>query len=363
MSINGQRIREYLQRLDPRMFGLREMKAIAVRKIGLGQANLSYLAVIDGGKFIIRINMEPTSAGKSKKEYDSLKIVERLGIAPRVFHFEPSKKVLGEEFIILEYLEGRSLDQYKGINDSIVRELGRVVARLHNADMKDVKGFLDATGSSKTDLLDKIGRKIHYIKAKRSIYFKKRGSFEHIIAASCRRLQGLNFDEKRCLVLGHGDIAPQNVILSQGKLKLIDWEDLGLIDPALETAIIFDQFDFSDKQKEQFLNAYLEVRKDSELTKRISIFWPFQLFGAFCWAIMHVYEIGEREMHEDFLIEQRLSTHIDYAEKMFNKCREQGIIDRNIEWNAYEIFPEEYLRNSQTSARKCKSKNRKQRRA
>jgi aminoglycoside phosphotransferase (APT) family kinase protein len=343
MRISGQRIKEYVQRLDPRILGLREMKVNAVRKIGLGEANLSYLAVIDGKKFAIRINMEPASAAKSKREYDSLKIVEPLGIAPRVFYFEPSKKVLGRSFIILEYLEGRSLDQHREINDSTVRELGRVVAKLHNADVKDIKGFLDTTGSSKSDLLHGIQRMIYYVKAKRSIYFEKRGNLERIIAASLRGLRGIKFDEKCCLVLGHEDIAPQNVILSQGNLKLIDWEDLGLIDPALEAAIIFDQFDFSDEQEQQFLNAYLQLRHDSELTRRISVFWPFQLFRSFCWAIMHVYEIGEGEMHEEFLAEQRLSTHIDYAEKMFNKCQEQGIIDRNIKWNASEIFPKKYF--------------------
>jgi aminoglycoside phosphotransferase (APT) family kinase protein len=346
MSISGQRIGEYLRRLDPRILGLREMKAITVRKIGLGEANISYLAVIDGKKFVIRINMEPASAVKFKREYESLRIVEPLRIAPRAFHFEPSKKVLGRSFIILEYLEGRSLDQCKEINDSTVRELGRVVAKLHNADVKDIKGFLNTTESSKSDLLHGIQRTIYYVKARRSIYFEKKGNLERIIAASLRRLRGIKFDETCRLVLGHGDIAPQNVILSGGNLKLIDWEDLGLIDPALETAIIFDQFDFSDEQKQQFLYAYLQLRHDSELTRRISVFWPFQLFRSFCWAIMHVYEIGEREMHEEFLAEQRLSIHIDYAEKMFKKCQEQGIIDRNTKWNAHEIFPKKYLASS-----------------
>jgi thiamine kinase-like enzyme len=344
MTISDQRIREYLQKLDPRILGLRETKAIAIRKIGLGQSHLNYLAVIDGKKFTIRINMEPTSAGRSKKEYDSLKIVEHLGIAPRVFHFETLKKYLGETFIILEYLEGRGLDKCKEINDNIVRELAKVVAELHNTSIKNVKEFLEARGSSKTDILNEINKRIRYIRAKRNIYFKKTGNFESILATSCRKLGGLRFDKKACFVLGHGDIAPQNVIFSQGKLKLIDWEDLGLIDPALEIVIIFDSFDFSDKQKEQFLSAYLEVRKDHELTKRIPIFWPLQLFGTFCWAIMHVYEIGEGEMHEDFIKEQDLKEHIDYAQKMFNKCQKQGIIDGDIEWNASEIFPEKYSR-------------------
>jgi hypothetical protein len=58
---------------------------------------------------------------------------------------------------------------------------------------------------------------------------------------------------------------------------------------------------------------------------------------------MHVYEIGEREMHEAFLKEQNLREHINYAQKMFNKCKKKKIIDKNVSWNASNVFPENYL--------------------
>lgn len=175
--------------------------------------------------------------------------------------------------------------------------------------------YFERHGSSKTDLLKGIKQGIEYIKVKRKRYFTETKEFEKVLEKSYMYLQRLNFDFKPFYVLGHGDICPSNVISSHGKLKLIDWEDLGIIDPALEVAIIFDSFDFHDKEKRVFIDGYLEVRNDSYLKDKISIFIPFELFDEFCWAIMHIYEIGEGEMHEDFLKEQDLKEHIDYAEK------------------------------------------------
>ena len=282
MSQHEQRIREYLQRLDPKEFGLNEVKSITIRKLGLGESNLNYLVVVSGKKFIVRINMDPSSPLKSEREYDSLMVVEPLGIAPRAFHFEPSKDYLDEAFIILEYLEGTSLDKCGEIDECIVTSLARVVAYLHNTNVGNLREELRRSRSSKTDILREIRKRISYIEAKRRKYFDEKGNFESILAVSYGKLEELKFEEEPCYVLGHGDIAPQNVVLSEGELKLVDWEDLGLIDPALEITVIFDSFDFSDRQKELFLKEYEALRNDAGLRKRISIYWLFQLFDVFC---------------------------------------------------------------------------------
>ena len=345
MDRNEQMIKEYLQKLDPKTFGLNKMESIRVKKIGLGESNLNYLAMVNEKKFNVRINMDSRSPSKSKREYDSLRVVEHLGIAPKVFHLETSREYLGETFIILEYLEGKSLEELRKIDENTLKELGRIVAQLHSTRIEDIERRLEKIGSSKTDILNEIRGRIGYIKTKRKGYFKEKGEFENILTDSYRKLQQLRFDKKPYYVLGHGDIAPQNVIISvEEGLKMIDWEDLGLIDPAYEIAIIFNSFDFSDRQKELFLEEYSKDKKYPELRKRIPLFLLLHLFCDFCWAIMHVYEIGEGEMHESFLKEQDLKEHIDYAKKMFQKCKKEGIINKNVRWDISKIFPERYLR-------------------
>jgi thiamine kinase-like enzyme len=336
------RIRQYIMKINPEKLDLTHpIKKVTIQKLGLGESNLNYLVEISGKKFVFRINMDPGSPNKSQREYTSLKNIENLGIAPKVFHIESSKKYLGESFIILGYTEGKSFGEIKDITDNIIRELGRIIAKLHNTDYKNIENHFQRYGYSIKGILDGIEGRIDYIKKKRRLYFNE-DEFEKILENSQRNLKRLKINLKSNLVLGHGDLDPQNVIYSCGKLKLIDWEDLGLIDPALEIAGVFDAFDFSNRQRDLFLEGYLEVRKDRELRVKIKNFWPFQLFRVFCWAIMHVYEIGEGEMHEYFIREKDLKDHISYAKKMFLKCKKEGIINRDAKWNPSEIFPEKF---------------------
>lgn len=336
------KIVEYLRKIVPEVLGLSEESVVEVKKLGLGQSNLNYLVKVDGKQFIFRINMDPDSPNKSRREFDSLRIVEELGIAPKAFHYESSKDYFGETFIILEYLEGKSLEN-ETISDKITEELARTVARLHNTSVGHLRKRLRKNKSSKKAMLYRIKRRINYINVKRERYFPAEDGFSVLLA---KTLQGFNekkISVKPRYVLGHGDVAPQNAIMHDGKLVLIDWEDLGLTDVAAEIAIIFDSFDFSEKQKEKFLKEYLKWRKDPTLRRRIRAFWPFQLFGVFCWAVMHVFEVGEEELHATFIQEQDLQEHIDYAKKMFEKCRNEGIFSKETRWKSSEVFPRKYL--------------------
>jgi len=333
---------EYLRKIDPEVLGLNETPEIEAKKLGLGQSNLNYLVKVDGKQFIFRINMDPNSPNKSRTEFDSLKIVEGLGIAPRAFLYESSKGYFGETFIVLEYLKGESLEN-KTISDKITEELARTVARLHNTSADHIRKELRKNKSSKRAMLQRIKQRIDYISVKRKRYFHTEDWFSILLAKTLHGFNERKITIKPDYVLGHGDIAPQNVIMHNGKLILIDWEDLGLIDAAVEIAIIFDSFDFSEKQKEKFLRGYLNSRKGPTIRRRIRAFWPIQLFGVFCWAVMHVFEIGEEELHERFIQEQDLQSHIDYAKKMFEKCRNEGIFSKKIRWKSSDVFPKKYL--------------------
>ena len=339
------KIVKYVRKIDPEVLGLNEEPTIEAKKLGLGESNLNYLVKVDGKQFIFRINMDPNSPNKSRTEFDSLKIVEELGIAPKAFHYESSKDYFGETFIVLEYLEGKSLEN-KTISDKTTEELARTVARLHNTSIGHIRKRLRKNKSSRRAMLYRIKQRIDYINVKRKRYFPAEDWFSVLSAKTLHGLNERKTSIKPNYVLGHGDIAPQNVIMHDGKLVLIDWEDLGLIDSGVEIAIIFDSFDFSGNQKDKFLREYLNSRKDPTIRGRIRVFWPIQLFGVFCWAVMHVFEIGEGELHERFVQEQDLQRHVDYAKKMFEKCRDEGIFSKETRWKSSDVFPGKYLAQS-----------------
>jgi len=336
------KIVEYVRKLDPEVLGLSEKPAVEAERLGLGESHLNYLVKVDGKRFVFRIDADPSAPDKSRREFGSLRMVEGLGIAPKAFHYESSRKRFGGSFIILEYLEGETLEN-KRIGAETIRELARTVACLHNTPVGDVRKRLRRNGSSKRAILGWTRRRIDYIDVRRKRYFPAGDRFSVLLAKTLNDFKTRRIGFEPMYVLGHGDIAPQNVIMHSDKLALIDWEDVGLIDAAVEIAVIFDSFDFTEGQKVRFLKEYLNLRKDVTIRRRIEAFWPIQLFGVFCWAVMHVFEIGERELHEKFIQEQNLQRHIDYAGKMFQKCRKQGIFTEETRWKSREVFPDKYF--------------------
>lgn len=194
MTEISEKIKEYLLHLDPKTLNLaHKAESVFVEKLGLGESNLNYLTVIDSNKFVIRINMDPSSPNKSRREYESLKAVSHLGISPRVFHYEPSKEYVGETFIILEYLEGNPLDQRKRTDYTTIRMLGNVVARLHNSEVKGLKEQLKKHDSSKTGLLNEIQRRMDYINSKRDFYLKRMKNSQNFLKNRTIHLNNLNF--------------------------------------------------------------------------------------------------------------------------------------------------------------------------
>ncbi|MFX1255128.1 MAG: aminoglycoside phosphotransferase family protein [Promethearchaeota archaeon] len=333
------KIKKYVEELDPSTLSLDNKIIVSkIEPIGLGESNLNFLIYIKAKKFNLRINMDSSMPDKSKNEYLALRLVEHLGFAPRAYHFESRKHILGGNFIILEYIEGISLDKME-INLEILLKLARIVAQLHSTPLTNILRQLRTHNASYEELLKELEDRITYIIRKRN-KFSKDSMFDALLKDSFNQVRQMTLGLKpHRLVIGHGDIAPQNVILHKEHLKFIDWEDLGIIDPALELSIIFDSFDFLKEQQDLFLKEYLKFRNDRILKDRIKIVQPFQLFSTFCWAVKHVFEIKDGEMHETFIKEQNLKEHIDYAKKIFEKCKNEGIVKKNTHWDEVEIFP------------------------
>ena len=127
------KIKKYLLGLDPKLLGLNsKLKNVELKSLGLGESNLNYLAVLDGKRFVVRINMDPKISNKSRKEFIALKNIEYLKIAPRALLLDDSRKVINESFIVLEYLPGSPLYKHlKKLNRKTTEKLATIVAKLH----------------------------------------------------------------------------------------------------------------------------------------------------------------------------------------------------------------------------------------
>lgn len=323
-------IKHYFENLKPEQIGLKGRIIVdSISELGLGESNLNYLVAANNKKFVVRINMDTNSPDKSKREFKALKIVESLHIYPKAFVLDESKKYISETFVIIEYVEGNSLDKAKKKLDiKVIRKLAQLVANLHSLK---IKKKLPKERPTYNSWILTIKERINYIKKQRSKYFDN-DDFDRLLDKTFSevRLIAKNAKYKNIFLIGHGDICQQNIIVHNGELKLIDWESLGLRDPASDIGMIFEGFgiDFSKEQEEEFLKEYLKVRYDKTLRGRLKTFRPIIQFEQFVWATMHVFEIGEKEMHEHFLERKNIQEQISYAKQCFNKCIKLGVVDK-----------------------------------
>lgn len=338
----------YLISIDPALLNLKaKIKGARLRRLGMGESNLNYLAILNGKKFIVRINMDKNAPNKSRDEFNALKAIENLEIAPRAFLLDDSGSAVDVPFIVLEYLPGVQLDKHQKILDSkTVRSLAGTVARLHSLPATTLK--LKMETPTYRSLLNRIAKNIRYIKNKRARYFDPKDEFSRLIDGSFKKvekaLESPKPQNERCIV--HGDVCEQNILVNKAGPILIDWESVGFGDPAVEIARMFEAFGrikFSEGQERMFLDAYLKLRPDRTLMDRIRIFTPLIRYEQFTWAVMHVFEIKEMDMHELFVKNKDIREDLEFVEETFNGCKDIGIFDKSLEWSAGMVFPKKYL--------------------
>lgn len=291
-----------------------KIKVQLIRKLGKGASNVNYLVKTNEGKYVFRINANPRRPEKSEKEFNSLKKIKKLGICPKpVF--------LGKDFIILNYIEGKDIIGKK-LNSRFLKELARLVAKIHSQKTEDLPD--ETTQLNNSELAEWLKYLNKNLKNKKLL---------KIIQESKKQLQekhkNLNkFPKIR--VIAHGDICEQNILETQKGLALIDFEDLGLKDPADEIAKIFVDFKepFTNKQKSIFLKEYLKFRKDNTIIQRIELYEPIIIFMVFVWSIDYVLRIKNREMHKSYLNKKELRKGLEYSDIMFKRAIKFGVIDK-----------------------------------
>lgn len=293
------------------------LKVQSIRVLGKGASNVNYLIQANNKKFVFRLNANPRKPEKSKKEFNSLKIIEKLKISPKPLF-------LGKNFIILDYITGTSLTGKKIVTPMFLKTLARLVARLHSLPPK----YTLPKEESKV-INPEIDDWIVYIKKR----LKNKILLQLILETRIKlqkNLQALEKYGKIPVVIAHSDICRQNILKTPKGLALIDFEDLSLKDPADEIAKIFVDFrePFNESQKHIFLNEYLKIKKDKTLKERISIYEKQILFIVFVWAIDYVLRIKNQEMHKAFLTSNELKKGLEYVDVMFKRTIKFGIIDK-----------------------------------
>lgn len=329
-----QKIKSYFEKLNPNKLGLKsKIKVKSISKLGQGTSHLNYLVKINTSKFIFRFNSDLKNNNLSKQEFKHLKLIEKYKIGPKAYLFDDSRKFFDSDFIIIGYLEGKTVKLVKPyLDNKMVESLARLSAKMHSINISKLNLNKDETNFN--SYFKYITIYLRYIKKhlpNRELLLILDQTYKNL-----RRVKIINYNSK--LVLTQGDFNENNVVVNKGKYKLIDFEDLKLTDPAAEIAHIFTFFGkpFNTIQRKIFLEEYSKFRKDESLEDRIKMYLPLKRFKVLLWSIFHVLKIKNQELHKKFLEKNDLNEDIKFVGISFKRCLEHRVID--MEYNKFDIL-------------------------
>lgn len=285
-----------------------------IKKLGSGESNTNFLV---DNKYIVRVNADLKEKNKINKEYKILKYLEKYQIVPNVFIKDTSKKIIPQDYLIIEYFPGNDLRKTR-LTKRMIQDLAKLTATLHSIPItRSIPSFRKTYTAVKNNV-------IKLIRLARKYGGKDESKFLEKCLPKLKTNGPLNKE-----TISHGDICEQNLIYNNDKnLKFIDLESCGISDPAYDVADIFTGFGkiLSKEHRNLFLKEYLKYRKDKTLKNRVKVFIPLKMFETFCWSIMHVYEIKAGIVSKDIQEKEPIKHHINYALQCLEKCKKLGIV-------------------------------------
>ena len=223
----------------------------------------THLYLIKNGdkKFLARINYyEPKNEwGVKKQEFDILKLVEQLAIAPKVYFFS-NENSIKQDLTIVEYIEGEILNN---ISEKNILDIATDLHKLHtsfrfdkygdtlppqdglpyhcniynefvNGEDKKIEKYLALDG------IEKVVETYNRINKRLGEWFNNLDIFENIT--------------EFCLC--HADLKKENILVTNSGIKLIDWECAGVDIRETDIGRLFSGCSFSEEQQNVFLKAY-----------------------------------------------------------------------------------------------------------
>ncbi len=135
-TIEFAEILNYINTLDPAILGVNAADKATVHALPRGVWNYNYLLQIGNRKFVFKVyqswpageSMFTTNSGR--REFEALKLVESLGIAPRPILFDDTGPLAGRDVMLYAYVEGDTLTY----SERTMREAAEVYAKLHSLD-------------------------------------------------------------------------------------------------------------------------------------------------------------------------------------------------------------------------------------
>lgn len=241
-----------------------------------GGGNHLYLIRLDGKKYLARVNFYFLKNEWQVKnhEFECLKMIEALHIAPHAYYLDVSGKLLDQHFIIVDFIEGTLLDL---ATDAQVIQLAKTLKALHTSFRFQKSGDTFPPNDElpyACDIFDSFANG----EDKQIEKYQNLAGLEKVIKPYQRILNQLGqwfhaltcFDDCRSFCLCHADLKQENILTTpSGDIFLIDWEYSASDVPETDMGRLFAGCNFTNQQQELFLSQYFTEPPDAKTRERI----------------------------------------------------------------------------------------------
>jgi aminoglycoside phosphotransferase (APT) family kinase protein len=203
-------------------FGTAQPTEIARIEGGASQAEI-YRIVVSKQPYLLRLEGRPRGGFHDPhRSYKCMRIAAEVGVAPPLRYADPETGVA-----VMDFVPTRPVLEYPGERFALMRDLGGLIVRLHNApDFPRLAEYPAIVA--------------HFLGLVRASSMFAPGLLDEHSEAFARIRDAYRW-EAASLVASHNDLNPGNILFDGHRLWLIDWETACLNDPLVDvaTAAIF----------------------------------------------------------------------------------------------------------------------------
>lgn len=196
-----------------------------------GRTNLNFAVRCGERKYFARVGHDlPHHRISRKTELRCLQLAADADVAPPVLH-------AADGLLVTEFVEGRTLVQGEPVGDDVLVQIAMALDRIWRSNAPEDLPAFDPVEICR-GYIESLPPGTHDAARQRTI--------EAILGAAPAR-------DNRYLV--HADLIPENVIVTQGRLYIVDWEYAGRGDKAVDVAAVAMNFGLDARQTRLFRNA------------------------------------------------------------------------------------------------------------
>lgn len=244
----------------------------------------------EGAAYVVRISRtdDQYEREKARREAMALSYLED-GLAPHLYDYDERSAFFCRPTMLIAFLPGVHVD-LAASSEEMLRSLGRTVGRLHDlkAD-RFITAFRPNARTPAEYLIERfkwdIGRKVRWDRLPAELATRFWKGYRKVAEVALDAVVQEHWLALIPFSLLHGDMGAENMIWSEGKVRLLDWEDVRLGDAAEEIAYILTENALSESGRTAFWSGYCDARANGGDTVacRVQVWEPIVLFGSAMW--------------------------------------------------------------------------------